>query len=380
MRKIKGIILIILTLIFSYFYFVNINVNCAIQAPLIHASFICVMAYLAFELFGFPKFNDTPIQITVIKGLITIMIVYLASIYLLGAFAGFSKNVFSLNTIVTIISLIALEIFRYTTINANRDSDLFPFVVTLTLIIFELVKVLDVNSMLNPSTLVVYITTIITPIILRNLVLTLYCQHINIRIAYVYSIIVMSYRSVIPVVPNLNDFTFAYADILLSFLVLSMSYRVIIKNYEGYSMIGLKDGFNLVDLLLFIVFLTFGILISGTSPVQMYVAKNDIKNTTIKMGDAPIIMKAVNEFNIKEKDIIVYSKDSDDIKLYVVNNVEEVKPVDAKEKPYRVIKIIDENNELYEIDNKRIKGKVIYFVKYLFKPSLKIKKLLEGGE
>ena len=78
--------------------------------------------------------------------------------------------------------------------------------------------------------------------------------------------------------------------------------------------------------------------------------------------------------------IIVYSKDSDDIKLYVVNNVEEVKPVDAKEKPYRVIKIIDENNELYEIDNKRIKGKVIYFVKYLFKPSLKIKKLLEGGE
>ena len=113
MRKIKGIILIILTLIFSYFYFVNINVNCAIQAPLIHASFICVMAYLAFELFGFPKFNDTPIQITVIKGLITIMIVYLASIYLLGAFAGFSKNVFSLNTIVTIISLIALEIFRY---------------------------------------------------------------------------------------------------------------------------------------------------------------------------------------------------------------------------------------------------------------------------
>ena len=379
MRKIKGTALIIITLIFSYFYFININVNLTEFAPLLHAAFICVMAYLAYELFGFPKFGDTSIQITVIKGLVTIMVVYLASLYILGIFSGFEKNVFCLTTVITIISLIATEIFRYTIINSNRDSDLFPFVVTLTLIIFELSVALDVNAMLNPSTVIVYVATVITPIILKNLVLTLYCQHINIRIAYIYSIIVMSYRNIIPIVPNLNDFTYAYAEIMLSFLVLTMSYRIIIKNYEGYSMIGLKDGFTLLDFLLFFVFFSFGILISGASPIQMYVAKNDIKNTNLKEGDAPIILKTVNEFNISEKDIIFYENDSNETKLYVVSKVEEIKPIDAKEKPYRVIEVIDDNKIPITVDNKRIKGKVVYYIKYLFKPSLKVKKHLVGG-
>lgn len=379
MRKIKGLFLIILTLVFSYFYFINIKVNCPQYAPCILAAFICCITYLAYELYGFPRFNDTPIQIIVLKGIITLMVIYFISIYVLGIFAGFNKNVFTLTTLVTVISLIATEIYRYILINANRDSDMFPLLTTLTIIILELTAALDVNTMINTSTFVIYLATVITPVVLRNLILTLYCQHINIRIAIIYSIIVLEYKTVIPIVPNLNEFTYAFADIILSFLILSMSYRVIVKNYEGYPMIGLKDGLSLLDFLLFLILVFFGVLVGGTTPFQLYVAKNDIKNVSIEKGDAPLIVKGIDEYDIEEKDIIMYLTENDELKIYPINTVEKIKPSDVKQKDIIKLYVLNENNELTLIDNSRIKYKVLYNIKYLFKPALTIQEKLGGG-
>ena len=375
MRKLKGILLIIITLIFSIFYFTNINVNVPDLAPLIMIAFISLMAYVAYELYGFPRFSDTPIQITVLKGLITIMVVYLALLYILGIFAGYRNNVFCATTVITIVGLISTEIYRYILINANRDSDLFPFIVTLSIIILELSQALNVNTMISTSAFVVYMCNVITPIVLKNLVLTLYSQHINIRIAFVYSILVMSFRGIIPVVPDLNEFTYAFADILLSFLVLSMSYRVIIKSYEGYSMIGIKDGFTFLDLLIFLLFVSFGILISGASPVQIFVSEKNIDHITIEKGDAPVVFKCVNEFSFNEKDILMDNND----KIVGIAKVEEIKPTDAREKTIKKLYYLDDENNYVEIDNSNIKGKVLYNIKYLFKPSLKVKEYLNGG-
>lgn len=379
MRKIKGYLLILLTLVFAYFYFVNIKTMCPVYAPCILAAFICLMAYLAYELYGFPKFNDTPIQVTVAKGIIAIMIVYFIFLYVLGIFVRYVRITYSLTTLMIVLSITALEIFRYILINANRDSDIFPFLTTLTLIVLEVTSVLDSSILVSTGSLVVYIGTIITPIIIRNIILTLYCQHINIKLAIVYSIIVLQYKNIIPIIPNLPEFVYSYADILLSFLVLTMSYRVIIKNYEGYPMIGFKDGFSLLDLLLFFIFVVFGILISGVTPVQMYVTENKIKNVSIDEGDAPIVFKAIDEFKLQEKDIIMYQTDNDELKIYPINTKELIKPETADKKEEVKFYVLNEDNELFLIDNKRIKGRVLYNLKYVFKPSLEVKKYLGGG-
>ena len=379
MRKVKGLFLIILSLVFTYFYFVFIKEACPNSAPCIMASFVCILAYLAYEFYGFPKFNDTPIQVTVIRGIIAIMIIYFVVLYLLGIFSGYLKNTYSLTTLMVVISLIATEIFRYILINANRDSDLFPFLTTLTLIILEVFSVLDVNIMISTGSIAIYIATIITPIIIRNILLTLYCQHLNIRIAIIYSIIVLQYRSIIPIIPKLDDFIYSYADILLSFLVLTMSYRVIIKNYEGYPMIGLKDGFSFLDILIFIFFVSFGILVSGVTPVQLYVTTNKINHVSIEKGDAPIVLKGVNPFSLREKDIIMYLNENNELKVYPINLVDIIKPTNAEEKEQRQLYILNDDNELELIDNKRIKAKVIFNLKYVFKPSLDAKKYLGGG-
>lgn len=379
MRRVKGLCLIILALVFTYFYFVFIKVVCPEAASCIMASFICILAYLAYEFYGFPKFNDTPIQVTIIRGIIAIMIIYFIVLYVLGAFSGYIKNTYSLTTLMVVISLAASEIFRYILINVNRDSEIFPFLTTVTLIILEIAVVLDVNVMISTGAIAIYIATVITPIIIRNILLTLYCQHINVRLAIIYSIIVLQYRNIIPIIPKLDDFIYSYADILLSFMVLTMSYRVIIKNYEGYPMIGLKDGFSFLDILLFIFFVSFGVLISGVTPVQLYVTENKIKHVSIEKGDAPIVLKGINEFSLQEKDIIMYLTDDNNLKIYPINTLEIIKPSTAAEKEQRKIYILNDDNELELIENKRIKAKVLFNLKYLFKPSLDAKKYLGGG-
>ena len=379
MRKVKGYVLILLTLVFSYFYFVYIKNICPSFAPCILASYICFMAYLAYELYGFPKFNDTPIQVTVAKGIIAIMIVYFIILYVLGSFSGYTRITYSLTTLMIVLSIIALEIFRYILINANRDSDIIPFLTTLTLIVLEVTQVLDSNVLISTGSLVVYVGTVITPIVIRNIILTLYCQHINIKLAIAYSIIVLQYRNIIPLIPNLPDFVYSYAEILLSFLVLTMSYRVIIKTYEGYPMIGFKDGFSLFDLLVFFIFVVFGILISGVTPIQMFVTENKIEHVSIEAGDAPIVIKIVDEFKLQEKDIILYQTEDDKLKIYPINTREVIKPETADQKEERKLYVLNEDNELILIDNKRIKGKILYNLKYVFKPSLEVKKYLGGG-
>ena len=379
MRKVKGYILILLTLVFAYFYFVNIKTMCLVYAPCILASFICFMSYLAYELYGFPRFNDTPIQVTVAKGIIAIMFVYFVVLYVLGIFSSYIKISYSLTTVMIVLSLVAMEIFRYILINANRDSDLIPFVTTLTIIVLEVASVLDSNVLVSTSSLVVYLGTVVTPIIIRNIILTLYCQHINIKLAIAYSIIVLQYRNIVPIIPNLPDFVYSYAEILLSFLVLTMSYRVIIKNYEGYPMIGLKDGFSFFDLLVFLIFVVFGILISGVTPIQMFVTENKIKNVSIEKGDAPIVIKLVDETKLQEKDIIMYQTDNNELKIYAINTKEVIKPETANEKEDRKFYVLNEDNELVLIDNKRIKGRILYNLKYVFKPSLEVKRYLGGG-
>ena len=379
MRKVKGTILIVLTLVFAYFYFVNIKTMCPGYAPCILASFICFMGYLAYELYGFPKFNDTPVQVTVAKGIIAIMLVYFIVLYVLGIFSNYIKITYSLTTLMIVISIIALEIFRYILINANRDSDLFPFVTTLAIIVLEVASVLDSSILVSTSSLVVYVATVVTPIIIRNIILTLYCQHINIKLAIVYSIIVLQYRNIIPIIPNLPDFVYSYSEILLSFLVLTMSYRVIIKTYEGYPMIGLKDGFSFLDLLLFLIFVVFGILISGVTPVQMYVTEDKVQHVSIEKGDAPIITKLIDEFKLQERDIILYQTDDNQLKIYPINTKETIKPETSDKKEEVKLYVLNEDNELILIDNKRIKGKILYNLKYVFKPSLEVKKHLGGG-
>ena len=88
MRVFKGMIIFILMILFTVIYFNVSAIHCAEIAPTLLGSFMVLLAYLAYIFYGFPKFKPTPIQVTLIRGLIAMMIVYFAAVYIFGAFAG----------------------------------------------------------------------------------------------------------------------------------------------------------------------------------------------------------------------------------------------------------------------------------------------------
>ena len=84
-------------------------------------------------------------------------------------------------------------------------------------------------------------------------------------------------------------------------------------------------------------------------------------------------------YDVEEKDIIMYLTENDELKIYPINTVEKIKPSDVKQKDIIKLYVLNENNELTLIDNSRIKNKVLYNIKYIFKPALTIQEKLGGG-
>lgn len=382
MRVVKGTIIFILMCLFSLFYFNLDALNCAELGPILMGTFMVALAYLAYIFYGFPKFKPTPIQVCLIRGLIAMLIVYFLAIYVLGAFAGFDKIVLtvgSVNTIIiSVITIVATEVLRYITINGNRDTGMFSFLTTLGIIMLQTVMVLDVTELVSGESIAIYLVTIFTPLVLRNLLLTVYSHHISFRLALIYALIMMEYRSVVPFVPALGEFTYCYADIMISFLALIMAYRVISKNYEGYSMISLGDGFSIFDALLFVVFFSLGTLISGVTPLQIYAAQNTSNTTTIAKGDGPVVLKGVNEFDLEKGNIILYKTAEGEYKICAVKEVK-VFEKQRDEEERREVYITTDKGDSVMIDNKRIHAKVLFNMKYLFLPAIYINNSLSGG-
>ena len=383
MRVFKGMIIFILMILFTVIYFNVSAIHCAEIAPTLLGSFMVLLAYLAYIFYGFPKFKPTPIQVTLIRGLIAMMIVYFAAVYIFGAFAGYERIIYNTKTIIpaitTAITIIATEIVRYIMINGNRDTGIFPWLVTIGIIAIETVTVLDVNTLVSTESVLVYLVTIFTPLVLRNLLLTVYSHHVSFRLALAYALIMVEYKLVMPVVPNLDDFIYCYADVIISFLALIMAYRVISKNYEGYSMITLKDGFSVLDTLLFIVFFSLGTLISGVTPLQIYVATANSNTTPITKGDGPIVLKGVKEDGLEEGSKILYKEEDGTKKLYSVSEIKVIKKTNEKEVDRIEIYVLNDKKESVLIDNKRIYAKVLMNMKYVFVPTIYINNYINGG-
>ena len=67
------------------------------------------------------------------------------------------------------------------------------------------------------------------------------------------------------------------------------------------------------------------------------------------------------------------------LKIYPINTIEKIQPQDVKQKEIRKLYVLNEENELILLDNKKIKSKVLFNIKYMFKPALTVQEKLGGG-
>ena len=378
MRKIKGFILFILLLVFAWIYFNFLVVKCPESAPKILASFMVVLAYLAYFLYGFPNYESTPIQVTITKITIVSLILYFLSIYIIGIFTGVSVQSTTISIYIPIVTIIATEILRYIVINANRDTGIFSVLITVGIIVLQIAQKLDVTNLFETSTMVSYMATVIIPVIIRNILLSIYSNHVDITITIIYAILVIEFRNIIPWIPNIGDFTYLGLEMLMSFGLISFSSRLLVKHYEGYSMISCSNGFNIFDIGLIIVFTVGVLFISGVSPFKLYEQTEKAEYTDIVKGDGPLILKKPKIANLKKKDIILVKNKDNTKELKVVNRVDTITKKNEKGEKFEVrsVYIIGDKGDAVYVEDKRIVGKVLFNLKYIFKPGQKLKEAI----
>ena len=375
MRKMKGFVIFILLLIFAWIYFNYLAVGCPEYAPRILASFVIVLAYLAYFLYGFPKYETTSIEVTITKTTIVSLILYFFTIYILGIFKGVTVQSTTISIFVPIITIIATEILRYIVINANRDTGIFSVLITVGIIILQIVQKLDPSSLLETSTMVNYIAAVIIPIVIRNILLSIYSNHVDIVIAIIYAILVIEFRTIIPWIPNLGDFAYLGLEMIMSFGLITFTTRLAIKYYEGYSMITFSNGLNIFDAFIVIAFTAGVLLISGITPFKLYEQTGKAEYTDIVAGDGPLILKNPKIANLKKKDIILVLNKDKTKELKIINRVDTITKKNEKGEKYEIqsVYIVGDKGDAVYVENKKIVGKVLFNLKYIFKPGQKFK-------
>jgi len=282
----------------------------------ISASFMILFISIAILLLGFRinKNNMLKKNIVIIT-CIEIGIFFILS-YFMGFFVGFLTNAYSLelptmfnNIFAPIITIICMELFRYVFISANKDSKEMMTIGTLLLFLFECAIMLKKQDLSDLITLFEVGTSMILPILCKNIVLSYLTFHAGYKPSLIYRLIMDIYVFVLPIVPDLGDYLNSMVGISMPILLYIYSSRIIDSYYNLEERIYYKQGMNWLDLPVIAVIIVLVALISGYFPYYIIGIASESMTPKINKGDAVIIKKINNEKELKEGQVIVYEKE-----------------------------------------------------------------------
>ncbi len=298
----------------------------------------------------------------------SILLSYIIVIYLLGLFTGFTTNVYSLrifDVIKNILPIIFFVIFRELIrhiIAFQSKKKIGPIIIlTIIYIIIDILPMILLTKFTNHYNVFTFITVYCIELIGREVLSSYLVYYTGIYPSLLYNIIFAIAPYILPIYPNLGNYLNAILGLLLPFII-----YIIIKKWINYNTKETK-GFVIVKIIgipILIFSLLIVILTSGVFKYQLIAIASDSMNPIYYRGDA-VIYEKVNVGEIKEGDILVFTKNSSII-------------------THRVIKVIDDNDNLKfqtkgdnnenvdfdYTDENQVLGIVKYIVKYVGLPTI----------
>ena len=316
-RSVKNCFLSILFIAYIVCYKFFIFKHYMKYSEIISASFMVAMFAIAVFLLGFRKDKQSNLGRSVFKVILFHLCLYFFAIYGLGLFLGFSKNAYSLsfltlldNIIAPIIVILMSELLRYVVISANKDKKPFIFFFVILFIIFEIFISTRDFPLGDFREMFRICTTIIMPIIVKNVLLSYLCYHVGVRSTLLYRLVMDVYIFLVPIVPKLGEYIQSMILISFPFIIYISIYAMIDDRVQRQQPIFYKRGLNVWDLPVAILLIVMIALISGLFPHYMIGIGSDSMTPHINKGDAVIIRKYEKNMKLKKGDIIAYSKDS----------------------------------------------------------------------
>lgn len=375
-RKITDIFILISLFIYSAIYKIVATQDFKFK-EILTIIFLIIIAGTSIIGFGYVKARCTPFIKKYLKIIVKYILFFTVVMYLLGMLTGFKHINYDLNTLYTIttwiISIIVLELIRYNFIRSNKDNFFLLAMITCAISILEIIIVVKPNSMYNLETIFRVGTSIIIPVIAKNILFSYSDYHIGYYVTGIYRCVFDIIIPILPITPELTDYFLSMIGIIMpSMIIVNIS-----RNYSDYEIGEIVeqsnskfDFFN-VPIACFAVILI--VLISRAFPLYLMGIGSGSMTGAINKGDAILTYKEKNINRINVGDIIVF----DTRKNTFVHRVVEIEEIDGI-KYYRTKGDANNTRDNIDIKFEDIKGKVLYRIPYIARPSVWLTELMHG--
>ena len=379
-RSLKNSILVMLLVSYIVFYKLFLFQNYMKYSEIISASFAIVLLGIAIAFLGFRRDKSTVLSKNVMRVVIFYLFLVFFVMYGLGIIVWFLKNGYSMalfnlfdNMFSPIVIIIAIELFRYVFISANKDKKISIILVTTLLIIFEIAISIRTLSLDDLALLFNQTATIILPVIFKNILLSYMTYHVGYKVPIIYRLVMDTYIFIVPIIPNLGDYVNSMILISLPILIYISSFTMIDDRITRPEPIFNKSNFTAWDIPVTIILVTLIALISGFFPLYMIGIGSQSMDPTIHKGDAVILKKVTEKTELKKGDIVAYSNG----KLIIVHRIVEVKK-DGKNLTYITKGDNNNGNDPRPVSRSQVKGTVKFKIPVIAWPTVWLTELFNS--
>ena len=329
--------------------------------------------------FGIMKDNNY-VKSTVIKMVISCILVYLTTIYLLGLILGFNKTplAFSMDYFVKVISFDAIvivseEILRYIIARNTQHKKLPLIIYTVILIILNIIVEINGYNLRDKELLFIFITTVVVPAISMQAI----CSYLTYKVSYIPSLIlnlvISLYQYVFPIVPKLGYYLYSVTNVALPYII----YYTVSKLLHYKDKVDIhrnKMTRNLVYVPVFIFLIVLVMLVSGIFTHKLIAIGSNSMAPTYEKGDA-VVYKKINITELKVGEILAFKMSGRIITHRIIKIYKEGDNYFFNTKG-------DANNapDAWVVKDDDVLGVVNYKIKYIGYPTLWFNEMKAGKE
>ena len=280
-------------------------------------------------------------------------------------YSSFSLNISHIFGIFLPIFIISIttELLRYVIFH-NYYRKHVPVVIFTTIsIIMNIVLLTNSSSFANYEAIFITICTTIIPIIATETLCSYLCYKVGLRPALIYKLCARLYPFVLPILPNLGNFIFAVAAIVLPAIIFLFTYNIHLANRKDQRRIQKRNQL-MITIPIIAVLLVIVALVAGIFKHQIIAIASDSMQPTFARGDAVLIEK-MDSNKIREGDILVFKHDG----IIITHRVRQI--VVENDNNY----FITQGDNQEEIDSfvteeSQVIGRVVGISKYIGYPTV----------
>ena len=307
---------------------------------------------------------------------------YYAITYLSGFFLGFVRTTYSKSFLGIVRNVLCASIFIYF-LESIREiiivkAKYYKSLIILSFVSITMVEVLFSISLIQFSDKLAFLQillSIVIPCLFRNIYLTYSMDHFGIINTLIYHAFMVIPNYIVPVFPNIGDYLSTVLLILHPLVTMFLCSNIVfykkekIKDTDKYIKLVKAGKYVLIVSGIVLVILIY--LISDIGRFTVMAIGSESMTGTINKGDVVVIDKKKREY--KKNDIIAYNYDNTII-VHRIVGTKDFKAFIA----YKTKGDANESEDSWISYKQNIKGKVLFRIKYIGWPTVKLSEYISN--